>query len=395
MELLSAAKDAESIAPAKSPLDVLKCTYLATENGKLTVAASNSEVALERRIPADIHEEGRMVIGADLLTAMLKLLDGDTVSIQSEGSGYVMVSTGKTAYSLSVLDAGTYPRLEIPFPEDTVPVTGIPSIAKRTCFAVSVSEEEKRPEMKCVHLVFSDDGLHAVGSDGYRIASARGDNKAVGDVDMLIPAASLEKLAQLVTNKDNFKVGTTGKTIVFMKEDFAFSARLMGGQYFDADQLLSRAKPIFSVLTDAELMKQTLSAVYSVTGKHNRFCLTFSGKELHMRFESEFGVSTVEMDVVPLSGTPVGEYWYNPIKLMECLRAQNGALVLEVVQNGALLMHTDELVCMQLATREPKPVVIKPREIRSMGATNKKTTPKAKSKTETKKEKEAAPSKAA
>ena len=98
MELLSAAKDAESIAPANSPLDVLKCTYLATENGKLTVAASNLEVALERRIPADIHEEGRMVIGADLLTAMLKLLDGDTVSIQSEGSGYVMVSTGKTAY---------------------------------------------------------------------------------------------------------------------------------------------------------------------------------------------------------------------------------------------------------------------------------------------------------
>jgi DNA polymerase III sliding clamp (beta) subunit (PCNA family) len=150
-----------------------------------------------------------MVIGADLLTAMLKLLDGDTVSIQSEGSSYVRVSNGKTAYNLSVLDAGTYPRLEIPFPEDTVPVTGIPSIAKRTCFAVSISEEEKRPEMRCVHLVFSDDGLHAVGSDGYRIASARGDNKAVGDVDMLIPAASLEKLAQLVTNKDTFKVGTT------------------------------------------------------------------------------------------------------------------------------------------------------------------------------------------
>ena len=395
MELLSAAKDAESIAPANSPLDVLKCTYLATENGKLTVAASNSEVALERRIPADIHEEGRMVIGADLLTAMLKLLDGDTVSIQSEGSGYVMVSTGKTAYSLSVLDAGTYPRLEIPFPEDTVPVTGIPAMAKRTCFAVSVSEEEKRPEMKCVHLVFSDDGLHAVGSDGYRIASARGDNKAVGDVDMLIPAASLEKLAQLVTNKDNFKVGTTGKTIVFMKEDFAFSARLMGGQYFDADQLLSRAKPIFSVLTDAELMKQTLSAVYSVTGKQNRFSLTFGGQKLQMRFESEFGISSVEMDVVPLSGTPAGEYWYNPIKLMGCLRAQNGALVLEVVQNGALMMRTDELVCMQLATREPKPIVIKPREIHSMEETNKKTTPKAKSKTETKKKKEAAPSKAA
>lgn len=391
-ELLSAAKDAERIAPANSPLDVMKCTYLATENGKLTVAASSTEVALELRIPADIREEGQIVIDADMLTAMLNLLDGETVSICSEATGYVSVSSGKTAYNLSVLDAATYPRLEIPFPEDTVSVTGLPAMARRTCFAVSATDE-RRPEMKCVHLVFSDNGLRAVGSDGYRIASAKGDSKAIGDVDMLIPATSLEKLAQLASNKDTFKVGTTGKTIVFMKEDFAFAARLVGGQYFDADQLLSRATPSFTVLTDAELMKQTLAAVYSVTGLQNRFSLTFEGKKLRMRFESEFGVSSVEMDVVPLSGTPKGEYWYSPAKLMECLRAQSGSLMLDIAQNGALLMRTDELVCMQLATREPKPIEIKPKETKAKASADKETDSKAK--TEAKKKKSAASKKAA
>ena len=33
LELLAAAKDAERIAPANSPLDVMKCTFLATETG--------------------------------------------------------------------------------------------------------------------------------------------------------------------------------------------------------------------------------------------------------------------------------------------------------------------------------------------------------------------------
>ena len=392
MELLSAAKDAEWIAPANSPQDILKCTYLATENGKLTVAASSSELALERRIPADIREEGRIVIGADLLTDILKLLDGDTVKIHSEAVGYVTVSGGNTAYELSVLDAETYPRLEIPFPEDTVSVTGIPAMAKRTCFAVSNDPEQKRPEMKCVHLVFSHDGLRAVGSDGYRIALAKGDSKAIGDVDMLIPAASMEKLAQLVSDKDTFKVGTTGKTIVFMKEDFAFSARLMGGQYFDADQLFSRARPSFSVLTDAELMKQMLSSIYSVTGMQNRFSLVFAGNKLRVCCESEFGVSSVEIDVVPLSGTPAGVYWYNPAKLMECLRAQNGTLMLELAQNGTLLMRTDELICMQLATREPKPIEVTSKDAKSKEAAGKESKPKAKTGTKKKKE---APAKAA
>ena len=359
-ELLSVARDAERIAPANSPMDVMKCTYLATENGKLTVAAGNLEVAMERCIPVQIHEEGSVVIGADLLTAMLKLLEGDSVSIRQESPGIISVTSGRATYSISALNADSYLRMEIPFPEDTVPVNGIPALAKRTCFAVS--REENKPEMRCVHLVFSNNGLRAVGSDGYRIASAKGDSKAIGDVDMLIPATSLEKLAQLVSNKDIFKVGTTGKTVVFMKEDFTFSARLMEGQYFDADQLLSRAAPSFTILMDAEQMKQTLSAVYSVTGMQNRFSLTFEGKKLYMRFESEFGVSSIEMDVVPLSGTPAGEYWYNPAKLMECLRAQNGTLILELAQNGTLIMRTDELVCMQLAIREPKPVELKSKE---------------------------------
>ena len=35
------------------------------------------------------------------------------------------VSSGQASYNISVLDAGSYLRLEIPFPEDTVSVTGI------------------------------------------------------------------------------------------------------------------------------------------------------------------------------------------------------------------------------------------------------------------------------
>ena len=60
MELLAAVESADRIAPAASPLDILKCVCLETENGKLTVAATNQEIAMERRLPADILENGRL-----------------------------------------------------------------------------------------------------------------------------------------------------------------------------------------------------------------------------------------------------------------------------------------------------------------------------------------------
>jgi len=384
LELLSAAQDAEKVAPAHSALDVLRCTCLSTENGKLTVASGNLELALERRIPAEIAEEGRVVIEAGLLSSMLRLMDSDSVTIEQKENHRATVTGGKTSYGIAVLDAADYPRLEIPFPEDTVSVTGIPAMAKRTVFAVA--EEDNRPVMKCVHLIFSGDGLRAVGSDGFRIAAARGDSEATGSVDMLVPASSLEKLAQLIGNKDTLKVGTTGKNIVFLKEDFLFSARLMEGEYFDADQLMGRVKTVFTILTDTDLLKRALTSVYTLTGEQNRFSITFSGARLNMRCESEYGASEVGMDVVPLSGNPTGMYWYNPAKLLECLRAQSGTLMLELAQNGAIILRTDELVCLQMATREPKPIVIRQKEVKPKAEPK----PKAEAKGKTKKKKDAA-----
>ena len=54
-----------------------------------------------------------------------------------------------------------------------------------------------------------------------------------------------------------------------------------------------------------------------------------------------------------LSGAPEGEYWYSALQLSQCLAALGGTLMLEVGQNGVLVMRTDDLVCLQLSRRKP------------------------------------------
>ena len=136
-ELLSAARDAQLVAPDKSPLDVLECAYLATEDGKLTVAAGNLETSMERRIPVQIEKEGVTVIKANLLAEMLRHLTGDRVTIEQKDDRRVEITCDEAFYGFSTLDAATYPRLELPFPEDTVMVKGLPVMAKRTVFAAA------------------------------------------------------------------------------------------------------------------------------------------------------------------------------------------------------------------------------------------------------------------
>lgn len=391
-ELLSAARDALAVGPEKSPLPELACAYLATEDGKLTVAGGNLQVALERRIPIQIKEEGVVIIDAQLLVDMLSRLAGERVTLRVDENRRAEIVCGESFYGISTLDAAKYPRLDIPYPEDTVPVTGVPNLARRTVFAVS--ETDDKPLMKCVHLIFSSEGLRAVSSDSYRIATAKGNCKKNTNVDMLIPAGSFQKLARLVENKDELRVGMTGNTVVFMKEDFLFSARLMCGEYFDETMMFSRMQPSFMVLTDAALLRNTMASVYAVVGDQNRFSLSFNGAALRMTCESEYGASSVEIDTVPLSGNPEGVYWYNPEKLLECLRALGGTMMLKVATNGALLMETDELTCLQVPMREPKKVervAIKQRPVKEKPQKAEKPEKKSEKKAEKKPAKEVKP----
>ena len=362
LELFSAVRIADEIAPSNSPLESLKCAHLTAADGRLTVAATNLEISIERNIPAEVGDDGDIIINAKLLSDMLRMLGGDTVTIAEQDKGIVTVTSDTASYNLSVLDTKDYPHIEIPFPEDTVPVTGLPAMAKRTVFAASDDANDTSVLKRCVHLSFTSDGLRAASTDGYRIASAKGDSKITGTVDFLVMASALEKLSKLVTDKDELKVGLTGKNVVFMKDDFVFSARLIDGRFFDMDALMANIRGRFTLLTDAKVMQDMLDSVCTVKGRQNRFSITFTGPAVKMTCESEYGVYSCEQECGARSGNPTGTYWFNPDKLYECVRAQSGTMMLEVAQNGAVILKTNELTCVQMATREPKPIDRTPKE---------------------------------
>ena len=302
-------------------------------------------------MPAQIQDAGALLIKAKLFANMLGVLGGETVTIRGEDGRQAEITSGSCRYTIPVLSVSNYPRAEIPFPEDTVTVKNIPSMAARTIFATA--ENEGKPAMRCVKLVFTSHGLKAVSYDGSRLASAKGDSRGEASASLLIPAGSLNKLAHLVGNKDELDVGTTGKSVVFMKEDFLFSARLLQGEHVDDDLLLRSVQGSFTILTDAAALYETVSAVSVLADDYGVLSLHFASNRVRVRCEGANCSSARDLDVVALSGTPEGEYWYDARQLSQCLAALGGTLMLEVGQNGVLVMRTDDLVCLQLSRRKP------------------------------------------
>ena len=350
-ELLSVARRMAAVAPASSPLEVLRGVLLETDaaEGKLTLTATNLEIALEEKLSCSAADDDAFVVGAQLLAAMLEKLPEDTVQITRQGEqSVVSLKSGCACYEVPVWARSSFPKPELPFPEDTVKVSGIPTMARHTVFAASV--ENEKPLLKCVNLMFTQNGLRAAGSDGHCIVTAKGDEKSVGSVSLLVPASSLEKLARMAQDKDEFRVGTTGKSIVFFRENFLFSARLMEGGYINTDQLVASIQNSFTVLTDVPDLRNALYSVLSV-GADGKVSLQFDGGLLTFHCEGEGVNAVASVAVIALTGAPMGEYWYSARKLSACLRALSGTVTLGVAQNGMLTLSTQDAFYMQSAMR--------------------------------------------
>ena len=166
-ELLATVKRATTIAPPDSPLDVLKGVLLESDSARkmLTVTSTNLEVALVEKIPCSAQEDGALVYSARTLAEMLQRLPEDTVEIsRKENRGRMTLTSGSVSYEVDVWDRGAFPKPDLPFPEDTVKVSGIPAVAQHTVFATA--QDKDKPLLRCVNLMFTDAGLRAAGSNG-------------------------------------------------------------------------------------------------------------------------------------------------------------------------------------------------------------------------------------
>lgn len=361
-ELSDAVNRAVTVAPPSSPVRELEGVLLEAGADVLTVTATNLEIALQQRLPCQSSEDDALVVSAALFNAMLRKLAGDTVTLRRAGDeSTLFVECGDAAYSIPALNNKGYPRVEISFPEDTIPVSGIPALVRRTIFAVST--QNGNPLLQCVNLKFTRDGLIAVGCDGLRLISARGDPKSTGDICLLVPARSLAKLARISGGGDEYRVGTTGRSIVFSRSGMVFTARLMEAEYVDTDRIISSLQNVFTVLTDIAELRKAMDAVMSVDPS-GAVCLGFQDDRLTFSAKGAYGNAATAISVTALRGTPSGQYWQSSKNLCDCLRVLSGTATLGVAQGGMLTLSTEDAFYLQPSVRPPKqkPVPEQPEE---------------------------------
>jgi DNA polymerase-3 subunit beta len=252
----------------KPPLPILQYVMLKAENGMLSVYGTDLEVYTSFTIPAEVKEEGVVLINHKKLTDLLKAIKDKEITLTAE-NGYLFVNNTKLKIDLEPDD--------FLLPEDYPSDLAI-SINSREFFlginktTYAISKDDSRFSLNGVCFSFIQDKLDFVATDGHRLALYSTDKQEERyNGKYVIPKKIFKILKNLVKNDANVNVEfAIKKDFVFFKLNGAIiQVRLEGGVYPDYYQVIPKEYSIKLTLPKINLI-EAIKDVVAIDDRENK-----------------------------------------------------------------------------------------------------------------------------
>jgi DNA polymerase-3 subunit beta len=230
--LLKALAHVQSVVERRNTIPILANVMIAVRDGKLTLTATDMEIAIVEDVAADSVRNGACTApAATLYEIVRKLPDGAVVELDCPGGdAQLALRAGRYATSLVVLPTEDFPAMTagtLPH-KFALPAQTLRGLIDRTRFAISTEETRYYLNGIYIHQTEADGAkvLRAVATDGHRLARVEEPlpegagsmpgvivpRKTVGELRKLLDETSGEVEVALSDTRIQFRVGTVTLT---------------------------------------------------------------------------------------------------------------------------------------------------------------------------------------
>ena len=196
-----------AVAP-RSTLPVLGNILLATDNGRLRLAATNLEIGINCWIGAKVDEDGATTVPARLLTDFVNSLPPERIDMElTVRTQTLNLKCARSEANLKGIDASEFPPVLTAQPDGAMVLSlaGLKTIIDQVVFAAAT--DESRPTLTGVLARFQGDQVTLAATDGYRLSvrTARLLSPVRSPVSVIIPARALGELARIASALEGTK----------------------------------------------------------------------------------------------------------------------------------------------------------------------------------------------
>ncbi|MGN1212551.1 MAG: DNA polymerase III subunit beta [Christensenellales bacterium] len=307
----------------KTTNPILEGIKLTAEGEYLNLSATDGELAIERKIPADVKFEGSVVVPGKLFAEFVKKLDGEQIELLLDENNKLKLKYTDSEVFMQCQSAEEFPRIqEIEHAQFfEVKQKDLKELIEKTIF--SVANDDTRPILKGCLLEQDGKLLTAVALDGFRLAIAKKPViQSSCECSIVVPARSLNEMSKLLTDEeDNIKVLIERNYLMLQIGGTRIVSRCLGTKddFINYKQILPTNFASVVTISKAQLLNALERAgILARTGGDNSVRFSFVGNVLTISARSEAGDFT-ENVTVALNGEDL-TIAFNINFLMDCLR---------------------------------------------------------------------------
>ena len=297
---------AASIAPTRSPKEVLQNVKLTAAGDRLTLTATDMEVGIRLEVHdgVTVEAEGATLLPVQRTNAILRENNDETLTLETDDSG-VKISGSRSRFRLPGNNPDEFPAVT-GFEEDKYHVIGtrlFREMVKRTVFATD--SESSRYALGGVLLEMEENSVIAVGTDGRRLAKMEGPGNSVGGhqttgATAIVPTRAIQLIERALSDgEETVDVAVRSNDLLLRTSHAVIYSRLVEGRYPNWRQVFpTRDQAVRVDLTVGPLFAALRQASIVTDHESRGIDFRFAPGTLVLEANTaEIGESTVELPI--------------------------------------------------------------------------------------------------
>ena len=308
--------------PTKTTMPILECILIDATTDIIKLTANDMELGIETVIRGQIDEKGMIALDARIFSDIVRKLPDNEIVIESGVNFQTLITCEKAKFNIpgkSGEDFAYLPMIEKDEPL-TISQYTLKEMIRQTIFSIAVNENNKLMTGELFEI--KNNCLKVVSLDGHRIAIRKMPLKReYSDRKVVVPGKTLSEVSKILSGEvdDQVSIYFTKNHILFEFDQTMVVSRLIEGEYFRIDQMLSSDYETKLKINKKEFLDCIDRATLLVREVDKKpIIINITDDDMELRIDSAMGSMNEEIDIEK-EGKDI-MIGFNPKFLIDALR---------------------------------------------------------------------------
>ena len=228
--------------PTRTTMAILECILIDASANEIKLTANDMELGIETKIEGEIAERGVIALDAKIFSEIVRKLPDSDVTIETDASFKTTITCEKAKFNIVGKSGDDFSY--IPFIERNECISisqfTLKEVIRQTIFSIADNDNNKLMTGELFEI--EENQLKVVSLDGHRISIRNIELKNNYDhKKVVVPGKTLQEVSKILPGsaEEEVNIFLSENHIVFEFDKTVVVSRLIEGEYFKIDQMLS------------------------------------------------------------------------------------------------------------------------------------------------------------